>query len=179
MGSSSGLVTIVVMTLFFSLQHRWPDGPVYYKLSAYGREFFFNLTTNHRLASPGLSVEYWSRGHRKSARDASSDVTDDHHFRCHYVGHVTDDEGMTSEVALSDCYGLVSDSDFTSQRNGSFTSSIRVSPWPSGLNCWLRSFARFHVRVRGSSPATAHIGGPHTAALDTSLGQLGPLHGHN
>ena len=64
-----------------------------------------------------------------------------------------------------------------------------VSPWAIDLMQWLRSFAYAHATVRGSNPATAHIGRPHSlwrAALETvrntislqCLERLSPLHEH-
>lgn len=80
---------------------------VFYRLSAYGRNFFFNLTRNDRLVAPGLSVEYWSRDGLRHRGSATSRGTSDA-GRCHYVGEVVDGDGTKSEVAISDCFGLVS-----------------------------------------------------------------------
>lgn len=80
---------------------------VFYRLSAYGRNFFFNLTRNDQLVAPGLSVEYWSRDGLRYHGSAASRRTGSA-GGCHYVGEVVDEEGTKSEVAISDCFGLVS-----------------------------------------------------------------------
>ena len=47
--------------------------------------------------------------------------------------------------------------------------SNNVSPWPTGLNRLLRSFAYVHARVQSSSPAAGHTGMPHLL-WNTALG---------
>ena len=50
-----------------------------------------------------------------------------------------------------------------------------VSPWPSGVMRWLRSFARVHATVRRLSTAMAHTGRQHslqTAALGMGCSTL-------
>jgi len=77
------------------------DGATFYRLTAYGRLFHFNLTRSRLLTSPSLVVEYWSRD---GAVRRPAEVTS---RRCHYVGHVAGDE-TASSVAFSNCFGLVS-----------------------------------------------------------------------
>ena len=73
---------------------------LFYRLTAYGRDFHFNLTRNDRLTSPSLVVEYWSRdGTVRRLAEVTS-------RRCHYVGHIASEE-TTSSVAFSNCFGLV------------------------------------------------------------------------
>ena len=77
------------------------DSQLFYRLTAYGRIFHFNLTRNDFLASPSLVVEEWSRdGAVKRMAEMPSP-------RCHYVGYVADEESSSS-VAFSNCFGLVS-----------------------------------------------------------------------
>jgi len=75
-------------------------GELFYRLSAFGRDFHFNLTRNDRLMSPSLVVEFWSRDGtvRRPAEVTSR--------RCHYVGHISTEE-TTSSVAFSNCFALV------------------------------------------------------------------------
>lgn len=73
---------------------------LFYRLSAYGRDFHFNLTRNDRLTSPSLVVEFWSRD---GAVRRPVEVTS---RQCHYVGHISTEEA-TSSVAFSSCFGLV------------------------------------------------------------------------
>ena len=76
---------------------------MFYRLTAYGRQFHFNLTRNDLLTSPSLVVEYWSRD---GAVRRAAEVTSSR--RCHYVGHVMSSDGVASSVAFSNCFGLVS-----------------------------------------------------------------------
>ena len=75
------------------------DKRIFYKLSAYGTDYRFNLTLNTRLLASRFVVQYWdgtgvTRQHR-------------HPTPCQYVGHVVDSR-HPSTVALSNCDGLVS-----------------------------------------------------------------------
>lgn len=74
------------------------DGRIYYRLSAYGREFRFNLTLNSLLVSEDFIVEHWSK----------AGVERHHHSvpACHYVGH--SQSPTASRAAISNCNGLVS-----------------------------------------------------------------------
>jgi len=101
--SCSHMATVGVKGLSYLLTDAGEyDGEMFYRLTAYGRDFHFNLTRNDRLASPSLVVEYWSRD--GAVRRPAAEVTS---RRCHYVGHVTSEE-TTSTVAFSSCFGLVS-----------------------------------------------------------------------
>ncbi|CAG5118620.1 unnamed protein product, partial [Candidula unifasciata] len=71
---------------------------VFYKLSAYGREFHFNLTLNTQLLTKDFAVELW--GNSNAARST------DQVWDCHYVG--TSIRGDNVEAAISNCNGLVS-----------------------------------------------------------------------
>ena len=77
-----------------------PDKWVFYKLTAFGMDFHFNLTLNTGLVSPMYSVEYWN----ESGVEATHKLLKD----CHYVGHLGRDHQGQSRVALSNCFGLVS-----------------------------------------------------------------------
>lgn len=75
----------------------WQDR-VFYKLSAYGHDFKFNLTLNRKLVSRNFVVEYWdSNGVKKRHYNM---------HRCHFIGYSS--EPYKSETALSSCHGLVS-----------------------------------------------------------------------
>jgi len=78
------------------------DDETFYRLTAFGRDFHFNLTRSRLLTSPSLVVEYWSRD---GAVRRPAEVTS---RRCHYVGHVASDDATSSSVAFSNCFGLVS-----------------------------------------------------------------------
>lgn len=73
----------------------WQDC-VFYKLSAYGHDFKFNLTLNRKLVSRNFVVEYWDRNGVKRRH------TNMH--RCHFIGYSS--EPYRSETALSNCHGL-------------------------------------------------------------------------
>ena len=81
-------------TTTYDLSHQW----IFYKLSAYGREFHLNLTLNTELVSKDFLVEY--RG-RKNVDRKHKRIRE-----CHYIGHINSQ--LDSRVALSNCYGLVS-----------------------------------------------------------------------
>ena len=83
-----------------STNHLDSDKWIFYKLAAYGREFHLNLTLNENLVTNGFSVEYRNRHGRVSQHNTK--------MECHYVGHIASEE-KTSNVALSNCYGLVTD----------------------------------------------------------------------
>lgn len=71
---------------------------VFYKLSAYGNDFHFNLTLNKKLVSSNFVVEYWDKhGVKKQHFDV---------HRCHFEGFSY--QPYKSEAALSNCHGLVS-----------------------------------------------------------------------
>lgn len=72
---------------------------IFYHLSAYGKDFHFNLTLNRELVSPSFLVEYRN----------NSGVMSSHRYvkDCHYQG-VVKGNGDSSRVAISNCYGLVS-----------------------------------------------------------------------
>lgn len=75
---------------------------LFYKLSAYGKHFHLNLTLNPDLVSKHFTVEYWGRD---GVERQHSSVDN-----CHYVGYLLDQYSAT-QVALSNCRGLVSTSD--------------------------------------------------------------------
>eukprot|EP00106_Octopus_bimaculoides_P010008 XP_014777450.1 PREDICTED: A disintegrin and metalloproteinase with thrombospondin motifs 6-like [Octopus bimaculoides] len=69
---------------------------VFYKLSAYGNDFHFNLTLNKKLVSSNFVVEYWDKyGVKKQHFDV---------HRCHFEGFSY--QPYKSEAALSNCHGL-------------------------------------------------------------------------
>lgn len=71
---------------------------VFYKLSAYGQEYHFNLTLNTNLLANSFVVEYWgSHGTVQKSRET---------WDCHYTGFSTGPRH--SNAALSNCVGLVS-----------------------------------------------------------------------
>lgn len=81
------------------------SSPVFYRLSAFGREFQLNVSRNDRLLAPSYAVEYWGAAaaaegvrRRRSRRHFSRD--------CVYTGHIIHEE-LTSRVALSNCDGLL------------------------------------------------------------------------
>ena len=76
-----------------------PEQSVYYSLSAYGMDFHFNLTLNTALLSPRYVLEYWSGSGNVWRRKGAARP-------CHYVGHLS--SSRESRVALSNCFGLVS-----------------------------------------------------------------------
>ncbi|CAH1774293.1 unnamed protein product [Owenia fusiformis] len=77
--------------------HSYSENWIYYKLTAYGQEFHFNLSLNHNLISKKYEVEYWKG-------NEFIDRTHSHLRDCHYFGHIQ--TKRTSSVALSNCFGL-------------------------------------------------------------------------
>ena len=75
-----------------------PAKLIFYKLSAYGMDFHFNLTLNMGLVSPRYVLEYWSGSGNVWRRKGLTRA-------CHYVGHIA--TSSDSRVALSNCFGLV------------------------------------------------------------------------
>lgn len=75
---------------------------LFYKLSAYGKHFHLNLTLNSDLVSKHFTVEYWG----KDGVEQQNSAVDN----CHYVGYLLD-QYSTTQVALSNCRGLVSTTD--------------------------------------------------------------------
>ena len=90
---------------------------VYYRLSAFGLDFRFNLSRSEHLLAPTLTVEYWNRNGPVRRHSYRRD--------CFYVGHVivtpsatksttsssksaTSRDDESSRVAVSNCNGLVS-----------------------------------------------------------------------
>lgn len=78
-----------------------PESQLFYRLSAYGKHFYLNLTLNPHLVSKHFTVEYWA----KEGLEWRHDMVDN----CHYVGFLQNQHD-TSRVALSNCNGLVSKS---------------------------------------------------------------------
>lgn len=76
---------------------------LFYKLSAYGKHFHLNLTLNPDLVSKHFTVEYWG----KDGVERQHSSVDN----CHYVGYLLD-QYSTTQVALSNCKGLVSTKTF-------------------------------------------------------------------
>ncbi|CAL8278107.1 unnamed protein product [Merluccius merluccius] len=74
-----------------------PQSRLFYRLSAYGKHFYLNLTLNSHLVSKHFTVEYWGR----EGLEWRHDLVDS----CHYVGFLQNQNG-TSRVALSNCKGL-------------------------------------------------------------------------
>ena len=71
---------------------------IFYKLSAFGKDFHFNLTLNRGLVTPSFVVEYRnSTGVERQHRYAKN---------CHYYGNLRS-HGDSSSVAISNCNGLV------------------------------------------------------------------------
>ena len=83
-----------------------PESQLFYRLSAYGKHFYLNLTLNPHLVSKHFTVEYWGRG----GLEWRHDLVDS----CHYMGFLQNQNG-TTRVALSNCKGLVS----TQRKDGS------------------------------------------------------------
>ncbi|KAG2466350.1 ATS6 metalloproteinase, partial [Polypterus senegalus] len=73
------------------------ESRLFYKLSAYGRHFYLNLTLNTHLVSKHFTVEYWD----KDGPEWRHDFID----YCHYIGYLQD-QHSTTNVALSNCNGL-------------------------------------------------------------------------
>ncbi|XP_012939866.1 A disintegrin and metalloproteinase with thrombospondin motifs 6 [Aplysia californica] len=69
---------------------------VFYKLSAYGKEFRFNLTLNTQLLTKDFAVELWDGSGKV---DTSEEIWD-----CHYTGTSLDSPGL--DAAISNCNGL-------------------------------------------------------------------------
>ncbi|XP_030197887.1 A disintegrin and metalloproteinase with thrombospondin motifs 6 isoform X2 [Gadus morhua] len=74
-----------------------PETRLFYRLSAYGKHFYLNLTLNPHLVSKHFTVEYWGRGGLEWRHDLMDS--------CHYVGFLQNQNG-TTRVALSNCKGL-------------------------------------------------------------------------
>ena len=72
---------------------------VFYKLSAFGRIFQFNLTLNTNLFSKSFRSERWvGNGPKKTSNKV-------HH--CHYTGF-SKEPNKSNRAAISNCIGLVS-----------------------------------------------------------------------
>jgi a disintegrin and metalloproteinase with thrombospondin motifs 6 len=78
--------------------HDW----IYYRLSAFGRTFHFNVTLNRWLVAPSFRVEYWNA----DGPSQFSAADEQHAMDCYYVGYLAKQE-VTSRVAISNCHGLV------------------------------------------------------------------------
>ncbi|XP_078144852.1 A disintegrin and metalloproteinase with thrombospondin motifs 6 [Centroberyx gerrardi] len=74
-----------------------PEPRLFYRLSAYGKHFYLNLTLNPHLVSKHFTVEYWGR----EGLEWRHDTVDS----CHYVGFLQN-QYSTTRVALSNCKGL-------------------------------------------------------------------------
>ncbi|XP_041357696.1 A disintegrin and metalloproteinase with thrombospondin motifs 6-like [Gigantopelta aegis] len=75
------------------------DGPgrVFYKLSAYGRIFQFNLTLNAKLFSKNFQSEWWNGyGLEKKSNQVR---------QCHYTGF-SKEPSKSNRAAISNCIGL-------------------------------------------------------------------------
>ena len=73
--------------------------PVFFKMSAFGRDFHLNVTINDDLFSPNFEVEIRSNGSSQFHYEI------DH---CHYIGQLLATEGkLGNKVAVSNCDGLV------------------------------------------------------------------------
>ena len=74
---------------------------IYYKLTAYGHDFNFNLTLNKDLLGSGYVGEFWGPV-EYSARPSPAPSA----RHCHYTGRISN--SVSSRVAISNCLGLVS-----------------------------------------------------------------------
>ncbi|XP_013409605.1 A disintegrin and metalloproteinase with thrombospondin motifs 6 [Lingula anatina] len=92
----SALHTIPSNQSAFSSASTHSDECIYYKLTAYGSEFHFNLTLNRKLVSGDYTVEYWNR--------QGVERRDRHTEDCHFHGSVLN--SIQSRVVLSNCNGL-------------------------------------------------------------------------
>ncbi|XP_043919586.1 A disintegrin and metalloproteinase with thrombospondin motifs 6-like [Protopterus annectens] len=73
------------------------EARLFYKLYAYGKYFYLNLSLNMDLVSKHFTVEYWG----KDGPEWKHDFID----ACHYVGYLHNQHDST-KVALSNCNGL-------------------------------------------------------------------------
>ncbi|XP_069126594.1 A disintegrin and metalloproteinase with thrombospondin motifs 6-like [Argopecten irradians] len=69
---------------------------IFYKLSAFGKEFHFDLKLNDKLLSTGYEAEVWTNDGRRNFVDRKRN--------CHYTGYSR--EPFTSIAAISNCFGL-------------------------------------------------------------------------
>lgn len=78
---------------------REPETPsrIFYKLSAFGKEFHFDLKLNEKLLSSAYKAEVWTKDGRRGFVPRKRD--------CHYVGYSR--EPSLSMAAISNCFGLV------------------------------------------------------------------------
>nr|XP_061800302.1 A disintegrin and metalloproteinase with thrombospondin motifs 6-like [Nerophis lumbriciformis] len=74
-----------------------PESRLFYRLSAYGKDFHLNLTLTPHLVSKHFTVEYWGR----RGMEWRHNLVDN----CHYAGFLQNRSGAT-QVALSNCNGL-------------------------------------------------------------------------
>lgn len=80
---------------------------IFYRLTAFGRTFHFNVTLNRWLMSPSFRVEQWNRHGVVDQTATEFPAADEEHpVDCYYVGYVAKQE-VTSRVAISNCRGLV------------------------------------------------------------------------
>ncbi|XP_032395179.1 A disintegrin and metalloproteinase with thrombospondin motifs 6 isoform X2 [Etheostoma spectabile] len=74
-----------------------PESRLFYRLSAYGKNFHLNLTLSPHLVSKHFTVEFWG----KEGLEWRHNTLDN----CHYVGFLQN-QHSTTRVALSNCKGL-------------------------------------------------------------------------
>ncbi|XP_071118930.1 A disintegrin and metalloproteinase with thrombospondin motifs 6-like [Haliotis cracherodii] len=101
------------------------EGRVFYKLSAYGKEFYFNLTLNTKFMSTKFVTEIWGSN---SIERKANEVHD-----CHYTGYSSwPDE---SRAAISNCMGLygffsTTDDDYFVEPLWNHTNIVGVEGYP-------------------------------------------------
>jgi hypothetical protein len=92
---------------------------IFYRLTAFGRTFHFNVTLNRWLVAPSFRVEYFNRNGTSRQRTTSPSTVDQYPIDCYYVGYIAKQE-VTSRVAISNCHGLVRISNVHSDENTRF-----------------------------------------------------------
>ena len=77
---------------------------LFFKFSAFGRDYHLNVTLNDKLLSPNFVVEVRGNGTSRFQYDIE---------HCHYIGQLVSVKGHASKVAISNCDGLVRSTDFS------------------------------------------------------------------
>lgn len=85
-----------------NISHHWASPHVYYQISAFGQDYYLNLTVESGFIAPVYTVTVV--GASSESHDSGEDNTEYQH--CFYKGHVNAGHEHTAVISL--CSGLVS-----------------------------------------------------------------------
>lgn len=89
-----------------NITHHWTSPHVYYQISAFGQDYYLNLTLESGFIAPVYTVTILgasSEGHNSEKGEEEEDTEYQH---CFYKGHVNAGQEHTAVISL--CSGLVS-----------------------------------------------------------------------